>query len=219
MIGHKDISPGIVGLVAARIAEARHRPAIVFQEGPTESRASCRSIPEFDIVAAIRREKELLLRHGGHRAAAGFTVRNENIDALRERLVNTAAELLREEQLRPVIDIDAETPMAGLTGIEIKGLMRFEPCGHGNRRPVLMSRNVQLSEAKQVGRDQTHLKVKLKQGAVTWPGIAFRRGDMLLSGNVDVVYTLSREWKSDRVELELLDIAPSGEAHPLEMGP
>lgn len=219
MIGHKDISSGIVGLVAARIAEARHRPAIVFQEGPTESRASCRSIPEFDIVAAIRREKELLLRHGGHRAAAGFTVRNENIDALRERLVNTAAEMLREEQLRPVIDIDAETPMAGLTGIEIKGLMRFEPCGHGNRRPVLMSRNVQLSEAKQVGRDQTHLKVKLKEGAITWPGIAFRRGDMVLSGNVDVVYTLSREWKSERVELELLDIAPSGEAHPLEMGP
>ncbi len=218
MIGSEKISAGIVGLVAARIADARHRPAVVFERGAERSRASCRSIPEFDIVAAIRKEKHLLVRHGGHRAAAGFTVRNEDIDELRNRLVNTAAEMLSGEQLRPVLDIDAEIPLAALTGIEVKGLMRFEPCGQGNRKPVLMSRGVQLAETRQVGRDQSHLKVKLKQGAITWPGIAFRRGDLELSGQVDIVYSLNREWKSDRVELELLDIAPSGEAHPLEMG-
>ncbi len=219
MLGSDEMHAGIVGLVAARLADGRHRPAIVFQRGSETSRASCRSIPEFDIVAAIRKERELLVKHGGHRAAAGFTVRNEHLDELRDRLINTAAEMLSGDQLRPTIDIDAETPLAGLTGIEIKGLMRFEPCGHGNRRPVLLSRGVQLMETRPVGREQDHLKVKLKEGAVTWPGIAFRKGAMELSGKVDIVYTLSREWKSERVELELLDIAPASERHPLEAGP
>jgi single-stranded-DNA-specific exonuclease len=70
MVGSDSIHAGIVGLVAARIAERRHRPAIVYERGPESSRASARSIPGFDIVSAIRKEKDLLLRHGGHRAAA-----------------------------------------------------------------------------------------------------------------------------------------------------
>ncbi|MGH2610025.1 MAG: single-stranded-DNA-specific exonuclease RecJ, partial [Tepidiformaceae bacterium] len=110
MVGSENIHAGIVGLVAARIAERRHRPAIVYERGPLSSRASARSIPGFDIVGAIRREKDLVERHGGHRAAAGFTVRNENLELLRSRLVNTAAELLSEQDLMQVIEIDAEAP-------------------------------------------------------------------------------------------------------------
>lgn len=79
MVGHERIHAGIVGLVASRLAERWHRPAIVYQEGVEHSRASCRSIPAFDIVGAIRKEKDLLVRHGGHRAAAGFTVRTADV--------------------------------------------------------------------------------------------------------------------------------------------
>lgn len=218
MVGSPDIHAGIVGLVAARIAERRHRPAIVYERGAVSSRASARSIPGFDIVGAIRREKDLLERHGGHRAAAGFTVPNENLELLRGRLVNTAAELLTEQDLMQVIEIDAEAPISSLTGLEIKGLMRFEPCGHGNEKPVLLSRNVRVTDARAVGADQSHLKLTLKDGPITWPGIAFSKADLELAETVDVVYSLQSDWTGQRVELEIIDIAPSYEGRPLEMG-
>jgi single-stranded-DNA-specific exonuclease len=217
------IHAGIVGLVASRLADRRHRPSIVLNRGAQESRASARSIPEFDIVSAIRRERELLVRHGGHRAAAGFTVRNEHVPVLRERLINTAAELLDADNLRPVIEIDAEAPLSGLTGLEIKGLMRFEPCGQGNRKPVLLSRGVRLVGSKVVGSDKSHLRLTVRDAngagpAATWPAIAFRMADYDLANEVDIVYSLKRDWKSERVELEVLDIAPSAEGHALESG-
>jgi len=218
LIATDQIHPGIVGLVASRLADRRHRPAIVLSTGAEESRASARSIPAFDIVAAIRKERDLLVRHGGHRAAAGFTVRNEHIEVLRDRLVNTAAELLQGETLRRVIDIDAEARLADLTGLEIKGLMRFEPCGHGNRKPVLLSRGVKLVNSRPVGSDKSHLKLTVKDGLGTWSGIAFRQADSELAPEVDIVYSLQRDWRGEAVELEVLDIAPSGSRRGLEMG-
>ena len=218
MIATDKVHAGIVGLVASRLADRRHRPSIVLSTGPEESRASARSIPAFDIVAAIRKEKDLLVRHGGHRAAAGFTVKNENLDILRERLVNTAAEMLRGETLRRVIDIDAEAALGDLTGLEIKGLMRFEPCGQGNRKPVLMSRGVKLVNSRAVGSDKSHLKLTLRDGLGTWGGIAFRQADSELAPELDIVYSLQRDWRGEAVELEVLDFAPSADRRGLEMG-
>lgn len=218
MVGHERIHAGIVGLVASRLADRWHRPAIVYQEGVDESRASCRSIPAFDIVGAIRKEKDLLVRHGGHRAAAGFTVRTQDIAELRGRLINTAAELLPADELRPVIDIDAETPLRELTGLEVKGLMRFEPCGQGNRKPVLLSRGVRVAKSKIIGSTGEHLRMTVKDGPLTWPAIAFRQADADTSGDVDIVYSLTREWGREGIELEILDIAPSGERRPVEFG-
>ncbi len=216
MVGSSQIHSGIVGIVAGRMAERYHRPAIVYEEGETTSRASCRSIPEFDIVAAIRKEKHLLVRHGGHRAAAGFTVNNRDLHLLKERLVNTAAELLDERALQPVIDIDAETPLSGLTPVEIKGLMRFEPCGQGNRKPVLLSRNVRLLEKRAVGANADHLKLSFKQGPVRWDGIAFRQAHAETADEVDIVYSLQEGFRG-AVEFQVLDIAPSGTNRPLEI--
>jgi len=216
MVGHERIHAGIVGLVASRLAERWHRPAIVYQEGVEHSRASCRSIPAFDIVGAIRKEKDLLVRHGGHRAAAGFTVRTADVPALRARLINTAAELLPSDELRPVIDIDAETPLRLLTGLEVKGLMRFEPCGQGNRKPVLLSRGVRVAKSRVIGSTGEHLRLTVKDGPLTWPAIAFRQAEADTSGDVDIVYSLTREWGREGIELEILDIAPSALRRPLE---
>jgi single-stranded-DNA-specific exonuclease len=215
MVWAEGLSPGIVGLVASRLAERRNRPAIVLAKGAEESRASARSIAGFDIVSAIRKEKHLLERHGGHRAAAGFTVRNEHLEELRDRLINTAAEQLGWEPSPRTFDIDAEARLGELNGLEVKGLMRFEPCGQGNRKPVLLTRGVTLKDAKAVGADQDHLKVVVKDGPVTWRGIAFRQAEAELDGLVDIVFSLQRDWRGDGVELEIHDIAPSFEARPL----
>lgn len=216
-VASEHISPGIVGLVASRLAERRNRPAVVLSRGPEESRASARSVPGFDIVAAIRKEKHLLVRHGGHRAAAGFTVRNENLELLRERLIATAAEQLGWQPAARVIEVDAQASLADLDGLEVKGLIAFEPTGHGNRKPVILSRGVELREARPVGADRSHLRLTLRDGRVTWRGIAFRQAEADLDARVDIVYSLQRDLRGDGVELEVLDIAPSTAERPLEI--
>lgn len=217
MVGSSSIHAGIVGLVAARLADRRNRPAIVYEVGPATSRASARSIPGFDIVSAIRREQDLLLRHGGHRAAAGFSFKNEHAAELRTRLIATAAEHMHGDNLRKVVEIDAEAPLGQLTGLEIKGLTRFEPCGQGNRKPVLLSRSVTLADARPVGADQSHMKLGFKDRGVYWPAIAFRQAETEMAGKMDIVYSLQREWRGDRVELEILDMAPAIQGRPLEL--
>lgn len=209
MIGSDQIHAGIVGLVAARLAEKWHRPAVVYERGAESSRASCRSIPAFNIVGAVRKEQHLLVRHGGHRAAAGFTVRNEHLDDLRERLINTAAEQLSEGDLRRTFLVDCEAPLSALTGLEVKGLMRFEPCGQGNPRPVLLSRGVRVKTSKTVGAGQEHLHLVVRDGPLTWPAIAFRQAESELQDEIDIVYSLTREWGSEQLKLEILDFAPS----------
>ncbi len=218
-VASDQFAPGIVGLVASRLAERRNRPAVVLSRGPVESRASARSVPGFDIVAAIRKERHLLVRHGGHRAAAGFTVRNEHLDELRDRLIATAAERLGWEPAGRLIEIDAEAPLAALTGLEVKGLMAFEPTGHGNRKPVLLSRNVELRDARPVGATGDHLRLAVRDGALAWRGIAFRQAAAELDTRVDIVYSLRRDLSGEGVELEVLDIAPAAERRPLERTP
>ena len=149
----------------------------------------------------------------GRREVVG---RNVRLPALRARLINTAAELLPSDELRPVIDIDAETPLRLLTGLEVKGLMRFEPCGQGNRKPVLLSRGVRVAKSKVIGSTGEHLRLTVKDGPLTWPAIAFRQAEADTSGDVDIVYSLTREWGREGIELEILDIAPSALRRPLE---
>ncbi len=217
VVGSERMHAGVIGIIAGRLAESRSRPAIVYEQGRETSRASARTFGDFDIVKAIRKESDLLVRHGGHRAAAGFTIRNENLERFRERIVNTAAEQIAADDRRPSFTIDAEAPLTALAGVEIRGLTQFEPCGYGNRRPVLLSRNVELRDARRVGSDGSHLKLKVRDGASTWPGIAFRMGNIEPAGELDIVYSLSQEWRGERMELEVLDFAPSAERRVLEL--
>ncbi len=84
---------------------------------------------------------------------------------------------------------------------------------------MLLSRRVRVLDAKTVGADGSHLKLMLKDGLATWPAIAFRQADAELAGEIDIVYSLKRDWKDERVELEVLDLAPSGEHRALDIAP
>ncbi len=209
MVGSSRIHAGIIGIVAARLSESRKKPAIVYERQHEESRGSARSIPQFDIVGAIRKESELLERYGGHRAAAGFTIKNENIEPFRERIMNTAAELMESVDPRKIIEIDAEAVLGNVKGSELRGLLAFEPCGHENPKPVLFSKNVELIEKKRVGSGQEHLRLKIKDGGITWQGIAFGKGDLELGKQIDIVYSLKKGWY-ERTEIEVFDACSSG---------
>ena len=218
VVGHADFHQGIIGLVASRLVETLGRPAAVYQRGEIESRGSCRSIPEYDITAGLRSCGELFERFGGHRQAGGFTIRSERLDELEQRFVEHAARELEGQDLAPVLEIDAEWPLDELRSQEIRWLGKLEPHGQGNPDPTLLSRKVTVVEAKTVGADDAHMRLKLKSGAVSWPAIAFRwEGELPEAGScVDVVYSLSADSygpseNGGALQLTVLDLRGSNE--------
>jgi single-stranded-DNA-specific exonuclease len=197
--------------VAGRMAESRHRPAIVYEEGPEFCRASCRSIPEFDIAAALRSCDDLLVKHGGHAMAAGFTVRQENLAALRQRLASEAESKLATITLQPRIEVDAQVPLARVSASQVSWLQRLGPFGAGNPAPTFVSTSVQVAEARRVGADKSHLRLRLRDGDRVWTGIGFRLGHAAVETGalVDVVWSLKRNGDHGGVELEVKDLAPA----------
>ena len=206
-----SFQPGIVGLVAGRLAEEYYRPAVVMELGEEESRASCRSIPQFDITEALDQCADLLVRHGGHAQAAGLTVRNENIPALRARLTEIAATQLSGQELTPTIDIDVELPYELVDLPLAEELTRLEPTGHHNRPPIFMSRGLRVVERRAVGKENQHLRLRLSQpGHRSLDAIGFGLGDRLsdLPEIIDVAYELTvNEWNGTRTaQLSLQDV-------------
>lgn len=209
-----EVIPGIVGLVAGRLTEAYFRPAVVVEYGDEECHASCRSIPQFHITQALDECADLLVRHGGHAMAAGLTVLPENLPKLRDYLTSKAEAVLDGQELLPTIMIDMEIPLKQLTFNLAKDLEVLEPTGHDNRKPVFLSRNVQVVEKKPVGDKKAHLKLKLAADRVPpIDAIGFRLGRWLmdLPDCVDVVYELDvNVWQGRRnLQMNVLDIRPA----------
>lgn len=209
----RSFPSGLVGLVAGRLAEEFYRPAVVIEVGEDECRGSCRSIPEFDIVRALDACADLLIRHGGHSQAAGFSVRRENLFDLKDRLFHLAEQQLRGQELRPALMIDAEVPMERITLELAQALGQLEPFGHRNPQPLLMTGNVQVLDARRVGKDGAHLKLTLGEMGFRIDAIAFRSGEQMdsLPRRVDVAYHLEvNEWNGRlKPQLNVRDIRPA----------
>jgi single-stranded-DNA-specific exonuclease len=211
-----DISSGIVGLVAGRLVDQYARPAIVMQVGETAAVASCRSIPGFDVAQLLDDHHDLFLRHGGHRAAAGFTIEIARIPELRQRLLADAAERLDPAALTPAITVDAELPLGAITPRLIQWLQLMEPHGEGNRRPVFLARGVEVVDSRLVGGEGTHLQLRVRSGgegpgsSVVWRCISFGNGEhaVPVGERADLVYSLKRDdfREAGGMQLEVLDL-------------
>jgi single-stranded-DNA-specific exonuclease len=213
---------GIVGLVASRLLDEFHRPAVVVEMGEETSRGSCRSISGFHITRALEACEGLLERYGGHAAAAGFEVANANLGRLADRLRGIASEQLSDADLTPVLEVDAEVKLSEMSWDLQRALARLEPCGRKNERPVFVSRNVPVRYHRAVGREGRHLKMALSDGLATWDAIAFRQGEWTgrLPEVIDVAYHLEvNEWNSRRqLQLNVQDIQPAAAATHVEEG-
>lgn len=213
----KGFKPGIVGLVAGRLVEEFFRPAIVMELGDHESRASCRSIPQFDITRALDQCAALLVRHGGHAQAAGFTVLNENVVALRNQLTTIARTAFDGQDLAPTLEIDMELKPDQITAELATELLKLEPTGHDNPTAIFMSRNLRVQDFRTVGKDDNHLKLKLaRRGAAPLDAIGFNLGEWAghMPQRVDLVYQVEiNEWNGVRsVQMNLLDVREAGRA-------
>lgn len=209
-----DFNPGVVGLAASRLTEQYYRPAVVAHQGDEYTRASCRSIREFHITNALDQCSDLLIRHGGHAAAAGFTVSNKNLPALVDRLKTIAYEELSHLDLRPTLSADVEIPLYDLKPEILVYLEDLQPTGYGNPQAQFISRNLMVTRCRTVGKDNSHLKFTVTDGRITYDAIAFRQGhwEGLLPSRIDLLYTFEINEYLDRISLQLnvRDIKPTG---------
>jgi len=207
-----EFNPGVIGLVASKLVDHYYRPAIVAHQGEEFTRASCRSISEFHITEALDQCADLMEHHGGHAAAAGFTIRNENVPLLIERLQDIAQEKLSALELQPSLHADMEVSLTELNGL-LSELARLQPTGYGNPTPTFVSRGLQVKRFQPVGREKTHLKLTVTQGQVTFDGIAFQQGHWVehMPKYVDLLYRLEENEFAgiNSLQLNIIDIKPS----------
>jgi single-stranded-DNA-specific exonuclease len=203
--------PGVIGIVASRLVEELCRPVVLVALAGREGKGSGRSISAFDLHAGLDECRDLLLRFGGHRAAAGVTVHAERIPEFARRFNAVACARLAAADLVPEVRVDLELPLAAATS-DLETLLRhFEPFGMGNPSPVLVSRGVRLATPpRTVG--QGHLKLCLMSDGVTLDAIGWGMGplaaEMDLATPFDVAYRLERnEWNGERrLQAKLADI-------------
>ena len=217
LVAGENWHSGVIGIVASRLVERYYRPAIVLslsEEG--WAKGSCRSIPGFDMHQALQACGHLLERFGGHKQAAGLTMRAENITALQEAMNQQAERMLQPEDYVPKVSIDAVVSLDMVNEALLEKLELLEPYGIGNPRPRLLLQNLHLQgEARRLGKEKEHLKLTVRQNEFTCPVLAWRQGEkasyLPQDTLLDVVATPEGNIWRDELQVQLVaeDFAPS----------
>jgi single-stranded-DNA-specific exonuclease len=204
---------GVIGIVASRLVERYGVPVFIgTYEDDLHIRGSARSIPEFNVFDALEYCKDLLEKHGGHRAAGGFSLKADQLEALRSRLSVFAHQSLELAHLKPLVKIDTQATLDQIDFSLYAQIDALHPCGIENPEPALWSAHVNIHEQKKIGKN--HLKVTLSQGEQTQKitAIAWRWGDYYpLPNQLDIAYRLrTNEWNGEvSLQLELVGARPS----------
>lgn len=213
VVHDNDWHAGVIGIVASRLVERFHVPTIMLTTIDGIAKGSARSIREFDIHNALKQCEDLLIEYGGHKHAAGLSLRVANIPELARRFDVIAQEALTTEMLTPDLTIDAELSLSDLTPSFFKLLAKFAPYGHGNPRPLFYSRDVvSANGVKIVGNN--HLKFRALQNNFAIDAIGFNLGHRhadCSNGRVfSLVYTLEESVYHGQTtpQLRIRDIRP-----------
>ena len=212
-----DFNQGVVGLVASRLTDELYRPVLVAQQGEQFTKGSGRSIPEFDITRALDQCADLLVKYGGHAAAAGFTVDNTNLAQFEARLAEIANQALLDKELQKTLIVDAEINLRGVKPELVDQIENLQPFGYSNPTPKFTTRDLLIKYQTTVGRDGNHLKMKLFDGKSTWDAIGFGLGPLASQPahkpgcKIAAVYTIEyNTWNGTKtLQLNLRDIRPS----------
>lgn len=218
VLGSDDWHPGLIGLIAGKIAELYHKPTLICsykQDG--YAKGSCRSVAEFNILDALKSDEAIELFKkkadgsavcGGHAFAAGFELPIANLDKMRKALNKYASDKLGEPAKEKIIHIDSRMPFHELNLKTYNALSKLSPFGSGNNNPIFVTKKLKIVEAKPLSNGK-HLKLKLSDGEKVWiPANAWRKGhlaDKIKVGDyVDVTYTLDIDTWSGNNNLVLV---------------
>jgi single-stranded-DNA-specific exonuclease len=190
-----DWHPGVIGIVASRIAERHHRPCVLIALDGDEGTGSGRSIPAFDLLAGLDAASAHLLRHGGHRAAAGCTIARSQVDAFRAAFVAHARATLTPEDLVPVERVDAVVAGDELGLPLAEELERLAPFGIGNPEVSLLVPAARLADARPMGEEGRHVRFTVEAGGHRARAVAFGIGSLPAGELHDVTFALElNEW-------------------------
>jgi len=206
---------GVLGLAASKLVEEFYRPTFVFNTEGDEWRGSARSIEGFHLVDCLRHCAPLLRRFGGHAMAAGLTVLADHFGEVKAGLEEYTAARLNGAAFSRPIRIEASAAFADLKPSLHHEIQLLAPFGVGNREPLLLSRDVEVTRAETFGVDARHLRIHLRDRTATAEAIAFDKGasapHLAVGRRIDTVYALQCErWDGlDRVRLHLRDLRPA----------
>lgn len=213
VIADESYNQGIIGLIAGKLVEEHYLPSIVLSLGETISKASARSIPGFNIVEAIRSQSDLLVDVGGHPMAAGFTIETKQLPLFIQRMEEYAEKNITKEMTVRILPVDMQIPLELVTADLFHTLQQLAPFGMANYDPVFVSTNVTLLEARLVGQEGKHLKLKIQnERKQTIEAIAFNMGSMykelVAQKKVNLAYTITNNvWNGkEKIELKIKDI-------------
>ena len=213
MLINRDFPLGIAGPVAGKLSEEYYRPVVIVNIDEKTASGSSRSIPEFNIINALNYCSGMLGRFGGHAQAAGFSMPAKNINLVKNSLIELAAVQLKDIDLRPHINIDAEVSLSELTPENYRMIQTLSPFGKGNPVPVFVSRGVRVTGCRTMGNEAQHLRLKLKQEGTNFDAVAFKLGDEVknISESLDIVYNLELDrWSGvENLRLNIQSFNPS----------
>ena len=207
VVGGEGWHRGVIGIAASKLVDTYHKPAIVLSVEGDVAHGSCRSIPDFDMLAALEQCADVFVRFGGHRQAAGLTMEAARVPEFRARINAHADEVLEPDQLRPRLRIDGPLTLRSITHDLMRDLDAMEPFGMANPRPVFHASGVEIVDGPRTLKER-HLKMTFSQEGRRFRAIAWRaaeRADFLTRNRagVNLAFSLERNEFQGETYLEL----------------
>ena len=204
---------GIIGLVAGRISEKYYKPTLVITETNSGYKGSGRSIKEFNLMEAIEASSKFLEKYGGHPSACGLSLKKENLNKFKETIIKFAGKKLKNINLIPQINIEAELELDELNEGLVKEIEKLEPFGQDHERPIFVSKDAIIADILYMGINGNHIKIKLTNGrSGIISAIGFNQKeqwkDLRVGDRIDIAYYLEINKFNGRsdIQLKILDI-------------
>ena len=210
---------GVIGIVAGRLMERLHRPVILLSTdkmGLTPAVGSARGIAGFNLYETLRTCEKFLVRFGGHEAAAGLTVEEKNIDALREAFCQAVIKRIPKEERIAELMVDGFFPLAAFTPQSVKQIFQLAPFGCENPSPIFAAEQVTVHHVRAMGKEGNHFSAEFYQGSGSLRGVAFHRSEWIeamkpYAKPIDIAFKVRLSDFNGRVELDILDWRRSSE--------
>ena len=205
----KNWHKGVVGIVASRVIESHYKPTIVLAEKDGILTGSARSVHDFDLYEAISKCAHLCEKFGGHKYAAGLSIKKENLSEFIIAFEKAVSESITEDQLSPKIDVDMEIDIDAVDDKLFRIIKQFSPFGPQNLSPIFVSRSVvDNGYGKRIGADKSHLRINTKTASGSLAGIGFSMGDAFEKikdyNEFDICYSINENEWNGRKNLQLM---------------
>jgi single-stranded-DNA-specific exonuclease len=212
IVSSKDWAEGILGLIAGKVTEFFTKPSIVLREEAQFFKGSARSIDGFHITNALREYEDILERVGGHKKAAGVKVKKSLMKDLYDKLTSFANQKISEKDILPKVIIDVELSLKNITEKFWQNILKLEPYGYGNPKPLFATYNLKIVNISQMGNKGKHLSMNLSDGKKFIRAVGFEMGDLYhkfrTGDQINIAYSLDlNEWNGERnLEARLVDV-------------